>query len=48
MSILDLINNKEEWKSFYNYKIEKGHLNKKELKKSIINLMIDCVGKYSK
>ena len=30
MSILDLINNKEEWKSFYNYKIEKGHLNKKE------------------
>ena len=32
MSILDLINNKEEWKSFYNYKIEKGHLNKKEEK----------------
>ena len=32
MSILDLINNKDEWKTFLYYKIEKGHLNKREEK----------------
>ncbi len=32
MSILDLIKDKEEWEIFYNYKIEKGHLNKREEK----------------
>lgn len=32
MSILDLIKEKSEWEAFYNYKIDKGHLNKREEK----------------
>ena len=32
MSILDLIQSKEEWIKFFNYKLEKGHLTKKEIK----------------
>ncbi len=32
MGILDLIKNKEEWIKFYDYKIQKGHLTKKEEK----------------
>lgn len=32
MSILDLIKEKNEWEAFYNYKIDKGHLNKREEK----------------
>ena len=32
MGILDLIKNKEEWIRFYDYKIQKGHLTKKEEK----------------
>jgi retron-type reverse transcriptase len=30
MGILDIISDDKEWQSFYNYKIEKGHLTKKE------------------